>query len=196
MKFQTGLIFGLGTLLSSCGPAVHFEQQLAVSPVGFEQPVGWNLVKNRRYLKNRLVVYEAQDDCCFLRLEVVPEGGDARQMPLDVVADTLTLSRGRDLGLRVGLLESQEIAVADRRAVATTYRMLHGPHSRMGTSVHLRASEYLVILTLQGLDPLSTGVLEQWGRFLDSVRLDDWPAPEEPLFEPESDPEYRIFLGE
>ena len=62
--------------------------------------------------------------------------------------------------------------------------------------MHLRARVLLVILTLQGLDPLSTGVLEQWGRFLDSVRLDDWPAPEELLFEPESDPEYRISLGE
>ena len=196
MKFGVWLSFGLGAILPSCGPAVHFEQQSAVSPLEFEQPVGWKLVKNRRYLKNRLVVFEAQDNCCFLRLEVVPEGGDARQMPLDVVADTLTLSRGRELGLHIELLESQEIAVDDRRAVATTYRMSHGPHSRMGTSVHMRASEYLVILTLQGLDPLSTGVLDQWGRFLDSVRLDDWPAPQEPLFEPESDPEYRIFLGE
>ena len=175
---------------------MHFEQREAVTPIGFAQPLGWELVKNRRYLKNRLVVFEAEDDCCFMRLEVVPEGAAARTMPLDVVADTLTLTRGRDLGLKVELLESQEIDVADRRAVATTYRVVHGPHSRFGTSVHLRASEFLVVLTLQGLDPLSTGVLEQWGQFLDSVRLDAWPAPEEPLFEPELDPEDQIFLGD
>ena len=195
MKRWVGAL-ALASVLSGCGPAVHFDQQRAVEPMGFEAPLGWELVKNRRYVKNRLVVFEAQDDCCFLRVEVVPEGHAARQMPLDVVADTLTLSRGRDLGLQVELLESQEIDVADRRAVATTYRLVHGPHSRLGTSVHLRASEYLVVLTLQGLDPLSTGVLEQWGRFLDSVRLDAWPAPEEPLFEPELDPEYRIHLGD
>lgn len=196
MKGLRWPVFAWGVHLVGCGPAVHMDQQRSVDPMGFEQPLGWDLVKNRRYFKNRLVVYESQDDCCFLRVEVVPEGRDAREMPLDVVADTLTLSRGRDLGLQVELLDSQEIAVADRRAVATTYRVVHGPHARLGTSVHLRASEYLVVLTLQGLDPLSTGVLEQWGRFLDSVTLEAWPAPEEPLFEPELNPDYRIYLGD
>ena len=182
-------------MILSCGPAVRFEQQKAVEPLIFSAPSGFELVKNRRYLKNRLVVYEATNDCCFVRVEVVSEGADARSMPLDVVSEILTLSRGRRLGLRVELLESQEILVAQRRGVATTYRMSHGPHDRFGTSVHFRAAEFMVVLTLQGLDPLPLEVLEHWSLFLDSVEAPAWPVPDEPLFEPEVDPVFDIDLG-
>ena len=194
MRLRQVLVAAL--MLVGCGPAVRFELQQSVEPLVFDSPVGWELVKNRRYLKNRLVVFEASDDCCFVRIEAVPEGKRARSLPLDLVSETLTLSRGRRQGIRVELLGSQEILVANRRGVATTYRMRHGPHSRFGTSVHFRASEYLVVLTLQGVDPLSLEVLDQWSLFLDSVDAPQWEAQDEPLFEPEIIPAIDIYLSD
>jgi len=176
--------------------AVSMEGRKSVSPMAFEAPAGWPLVKNKKFFRNRLVVFEAPDDCCFLRVEVLHEGAKVRSLPLDMVADTSTLGRGRNLGYRTELLGSQEILVADRRAWATTYRFTHGPHSRMGSSVYLRGGPYLVVLTLQGLDDMPPEVISLWSAFLDGFALPEWEPEVLPLFQIEQDPEMEIFLGE
>ena len=162
----------------------------------FEAPKGWPLVKNKKYFRNRLVVFEAPDDCCFLRIEALYEGAKARSLPLEMVGDASTLARGRNLGYRTELLGSQEILLADRRAWATTYRFTHGPHARIGSAVYVRGGPYLVVLTLQGLEDMSPEVIAIWSTFLDAFALPEWEAEKLPLFEIEQDPEMEIFLGE
>ncbi len=189
-------LFSMVAMLFSCAHAVSIEDGKSSPPIVFETPPDWSLVTNRRVLKNRLVVFETQEGCCFVRIESIVEGKEARSLPLDVVADADTLSRGRSLGLNMELQGSQDILVAGRRAWATTYRFTHGPHVRQGSNVYLRAGPYLVVLTLQGLDDMSPQMVVQWGQFLETFSLPDWPAPSETLFSPESDPEMEIFLGE
>ena len=162
----------------------------------FESPSGWPLVKNQKFFRNRLVVFEAPDDCCFLRVEALFEGAKVRALPLEMVADASTLGRGRNLGYRTELLGSQEILVADRQSWVTTYRFTHGPHSRMGSSVYLRGGPYLVVITLQGLEDMPSEVIALWSAFLDSFALPEWEAEDVPLFEIGQDPEMEIFLGQ
>lgn len=190
------LLFPVVALLLSCAHAVSIEDGKSNPPIVFEAPPDWSLVTNRRVLKNRLVVFETQEGCCFVRIESIVEGKQARSLPLDVLADADTLSRGRSLGLNMELQGSQDILVAGRRAWATTYRFTHGPHSRQGSNVYMRAGPYLVVVTLQGVDDMSPQMVVQWGQFLETLDLPNWPAPEETLFSPESDPEMEIFLGE
>ena len=191
------LVFGLLLLgLVACPRAVEMGPSGALGPMVFTSPKGWTLVKNQKVFFNRLVVYEQDEDCCFIRVEAIREGDVARKERLSVVAEALTLSRGRNLGLRMELLGSQDILAGERRAWATTYRFEHGPHSRMGTAVHMRGGPYLVILTLQGLEPFDPASLEAWDAFLSSFRLPDWPGVEETLFEPETQEELQIYLGD
>jgi hypothetical protein len=196
MRLLLSFLFSLQLGLFACAPAVRVENGLAQPPLVFQSPIGWELVKNQRIFRNRLVVLEAPDDCCFIRLEALVEGEEARGLPLDIVAEVHTLGRGRNLGLHMELLGSQDILVADRQAWATTYRYTHGPHARTGSSVYLRGGRYLVVLTLQGLDDMPVAVIPLWDAFLESVQLPEWAPEDLPLFEPESDPELEIFLGD
>ena len=182
--------------LVACPRAVQMGPNGAEGPMVFDSPDGWSVVKNQQVFFNRIVVYEESHDCCFLRIEAIREGDTARNERLSVVAEALTLARGRHLGLRTELLGSQDILVAERRAWAPTYRFDHGPLSRMGTSVHLRGGPFLVILTLQGLEPLEASSLQVWDTFLSSFQLPIWPAVEETLFEPETDETLQIYLGD
>jgi hypothetical protein len=186
------MVFGL----MACSAAVRMEKGVAQSPMVFQSPPAWELVKNKRVFRNRLVVFEAPDDCCFIRVEALYEGQKARALPLDIVADVHTLGRGRNLGVHMELLGSQDILVAERQAWATTYRYTHGPHARTGSSVYLRGGPYLVVLTLQGLDTMPVAVVPIWDAFLESVDLPEWEAEDVPLFAPETDPGLKVFLGE
>lgn len=196
MRPLLSFLFLLPIGLLACAPAVRLENGMAQSPLVFQSPLHWELVKNQRVFRNRLVVFEAPDDCCFIRVEALVEGNEARSLPLSIVADVHTLGRGRNLGVHMELLGSQDILVAERQAWATTYRYTHGPHARTGTSVYLRADRYLVVLTLQGLDDMPLAVVPLWDAFLESVQLPEWAPEDVPLFEPESDPELKVFLGE
>jgi len=189
-------LFSTIALLFSCAHAVSIEEGTAKPPIVFETPSDWGVVTNRRVLRNRLVVFESKEGCCFVRIEAILEGRRARELPLDVLADADTLSRGRSLGLNMELQGSQDILVAGRRAWATTYRFTHGPHARQGSNVYLRAGPYLVVVTLQGVDGLSPKMVVQWGEFLETLAFPDWPAPKDTLFQPESDPDLEIFLSE
>lgn len=182
--------------LFACVHAVRMEDGVAQGPFVFQSPQDWELVKNQRIFRNRLVVFEGPDDCCFIRVEGLFEGEPARALPLEIVADIHTLGRGRNLGYKTELLGSQDILVADRQAWATTYRFTHGPHARQGSSVYMRGGPYLVVLTLQGLDDMPQSIIPVWGAFLDSFQLPDWVAEDLPLFEPEPEEDLRVYLGE
>ncbi len=153
--------------------------------VQLRAPEGWRPVRNRRFARHHELILRSPDGCCTITVEVLPLDRRSAELPLDLLADTLPLEMGRDQGLAAEPLARHQILVDGREAWAITYRLHHGPHRRLATSVVVRDDRYLALLTLSLPDTAPPEVLSAWDGLLDSLRLPGPVDPDAPPFEPE-----------
>ncbi|MED5374714.1 MAG: hypothetical protein VX899_27090 [Myxococcota bacterium] len=175
-------------LLTACLAAVHpipgTQPQQLLGQVAFELPQDWEVVVNNRAFGNHHVLLRSPPaQQAVVTIDLVREGRRTRELDLRIVAETYALDRGRSLDIEAKLLAHHQLEVADREAWAVTVQRRHGPNEQLASTVALRGSEHLALLTLS--TPLEAGVAAAvpWGQILDSFALPGDPVdPNAPIF--------------
>ncbi|MEE2750752.1 MAG: hypothetical protein VX519_04935 [Myxococcota bacterium] len=171
-------------LLLGCPHAVEVSDQGLLGRMSLEIPARWEVVKNRRFLGNQMVVLRSPDGCCTVQAHLIPENHKSRAVPLDILADTLSMSSAYLRGFHSELLGSNTIELDGREAWATVVRRYHGPHERLYTTVITRIPEHVVQLSLEAPFTAPLSVTTAWQAVLETFSLPEDPPEASPLFEP------------
>jgi len=147
-------------------------------------PAQWEMVKNRRVMGNHIVVLRSPDGCCMVQAHLIPEDRSSRGLPLDIVADTLSMSSAYLRGYHSELLGGNTIELDGREAWATVVRRHHGPHERLYTTVITRIPDHIVHLSLEAPFTASLSVTTAWQSVIESFNFPEDPPEEAPFFEP------------
>jgi len=172
-----------------CGRAASLTNGQYRGIFAFQAPSGWYESQNRRSFRNYSVVLEAPDSCCVIQIELIHEGDDSASIPIEVVAESYSVGRGRHMGMQSRLIANDHILVDNREARAVTLVRTHGPVTRYASSVFIRTDDGLAVLTLTWAPETSLDTIALWGRLLDSFSLPNTSRPEQPPFEPIITPE-------
>jgi hypothetical protein len=125
-------------------------------------------------------------------IDLVREAKQTRGLDLLIVGEGYALDHGRSLGIEASVTGHHRLEVDNREAWAITTLRKHGPHERMQSTVVLRGSEHLAILSLHTLPEADPAVVADWGQILDSFHLMGDPAPEIAPFARDADLELSI----
>jgi hypothetical protein len=183
-------------LLLGCLRAVH-PVEGAPTPrlegrISVELPAGWEVKANSRAFGNHHLLLDSPDPTTQVTIDLVREAKQTRSLDLLIVGEGYALDHGRSLGIQATVTGHHRLEVDNREAWAITTLRKHGPHERMQSTVVLRGSEHLAILSLHTLPEADPGVVAGWGQILDSFHLMGDPAPELAPFARDAEMELSI----
>lgn len=183
-------------LLLGCLRAVHPVEGAPVprleGRLSVELPEGWAVRKNSRAFGNHHLLLDSPDPTTQVTIDLVREAKQTRELDLLIVSEGYALDHGRSLGIEAALTGHHRLEVDGREAWAVTTLRKHGPHERMQSTVLLRGSEHLAILSLHTVQEADPRVVADWGQILDSFHLVGDPAPELPPFARDAELELGI----
>ena len=183
-------------LLLGCLRAVH-PVEGAPTPrlegrIAVELPSGWEVSRNSRAFGNHHLLLNSPDPSTQVTIDLVREAKQTRHLDLLIVGEGYAVDHGRSLGIEAAVTGHHRLEVDNREAWAITTLRKHGPHERMQSTVVLRGSEHLAILSLHTLPEADPGLVADWGQILDSFHLMGDPAPETAPFARDADLELDI----
>lgn len=183
-------------LLLGCLRAVHPVEGAPVprleGRISVELPQGWEVKRNTRAFGNHHLLLHSPEPSTLVTIDLVREGKQTRDLDLLIVSEGYALDHGRSLGIEAALTGHHQLEVDGREAWAVTTLRKHGPHERMQSTVLLRGSTHLAILSLHTLPEADPGLVADWGQILDSFHLVGDPAPEQPPFARDAELELGI----
>lgn len=146
-------------------------------------PDGWEVTRNVRVLDNDLLAARAPDGSAVVSVELIRSDRRSRELPLDLIAETRALQRGRVLGFENTRWRTDQIVIDGREAWAVTGRRAWRFVESDTTLVVTRTRTHVVLLTLD-TPPGGLGeATPAWAGVLESFRLlRDRPTPDAPLW--------------
>ncbi len=162
---------------SGCLRAVQLDDGVLKGRMQFTPPPGWEISRNYRYLGSHNVILISPTRHATVSVQMLPLEERARDVPLDLLGETLIGNAGRSLGIETTLTSKYEVVLADRRAYAFTGWRKHGPNETDVTAIVTRSDRHTVLVIL-------TAPRQNIGEYADIVELvmesliiSDEPAP-------------------
>lgn len=169
-------------LLAGCAAAWRPD---APRRFDLDLPEGWVVTRNMRVLDNDLFAARSPAGDAVVSIELIRSDRRSRRLPLDLLAETRALHRGRAFGYENTRWRTDHVVVDGREAWAVTgrrtWRFVESDYSLVVT----RTGSHVALLTLDtpvgGLDPATAA----WSGVLESFRLLHAPlALDAPLWAP------------
>jgi hypothetical protein len=149
-------------------------------------PAGWEVTRNTRFLGTHVLAMANDGARATITVALVPGAAGARDVPLDLVAESRALTSGRALGIQSGRTRLHQIALDGHEAWAVTGRRRWQFVEADYTAIYARVGPHLAEITLQTPAGQLDRSLTAWATVLDSLRFPRDPvAADAPQFDPD-----------
>jgi hypothetical protein len=166
--------------LLACAPALRANGD---GWIDVAVPPGWRVARNVAAFGGATVALVAPDGQANVTLQLVRDTPRARELPLDLLAETRAFYMGRTLGYQSSVVRLDEIEVGGRPAWAATGTVRWHQAAGDYSLVALRTDRHVAFVTLVAPPGGLNAALPGWTIVLDTLRFPRSPGEPPPPFD-------------